>query len=336
MELKARFDPWFIHPRLVFSLLSELAQTRLQSRMVAKDAVFAEAYNSAALAGAISEYTDTHRVANGATEHVARTLHAGQIVWFEQAFYFKGVSQAYIAGTATGPSFRGKLDVADDITVRGVFNPEYLTSSSSVTHLTGRKNQFLLCRVGTIENNEIEVTPILLGQRLNAEDKMDGYLRYRIGIHPSKIDQFKGVDFDMGLTPTDLKVLRDVSEEQVKNWFADIIKEPDRPKDWGGEQFDLWTSRMTIEGEHHTAAIMFKGPAAFAPMKISHLGKNGDQIDRIAQTAADLLVVQHCHSVTAPVHNMLHAYASQPGNLRRYMVIDGFDTIRILRHYGHV
>ncbi|MBX9151984.1 hypothetical protein [Rhodococcus qingshengii] len=93
---------------------------------------------------------------------------------------------------------------------------------------------------------------------------------------------------------------------------------------------------MTIEGENHTAAIMFKGPAAFAPMKIAHLGKNGDQTDRIAQTAAGLLVVQHCHSITAQVHYMLHSYAAQPGNLRRYMLVDGFDTIRILRHHGHV
>jgi hypothetical protein len=71
-------------------------------------------------------------------------------------------------------------------------------------------------------------------------------------------------------------------------------------------------------------------------MTIATLGKNGDQIDRLAQTAADLIVVQHCHSITAPVVNMLKAYASDPRNPRRYMTIDGYDTLRILRHFGHI
>ncbi|MBX9151983.1 hypothetical protein [Rhodococcus qingshengii] len=54
---------------------------------------------------------------------------------------------------------------------------------------------------------------------------MDGCLRRRLHVHSSKIDQFAGVDFAMSLTKTDLKLLRDVSEEDVKNWFADIIEE---------------------------------------------------------------------------------------------------------------
>lgn len=93
---------------------------------------------------------------------------------------------------------------------------------------------------------------------------------------------------------------------------------------------------MTIGGEHHSAAFMFKGPAAFTEMKISTLGKNGDQIDRIAETDADILVVQHCHKISSRVRNMLRAYALQPGNLRRYMTIDGYETIQILRHHGHI
>ena len=71
-------------------------------------------------------------------------------------------------------------------------------------------------------------------------------------------------------------------------------------------------------------------------MTIADLGKNGDQIDRLANTAADVLIVQHCHSVRAPVVNMLRTYAVQPGRARRYMVIDGYDTIRILSHFGHL
>lgn len=71
-------------------------------------------------------------------------------------------------------------------------------------------------------------------------------------------------------------------------------------------------------------------------MRIADLGHNGDQIDRLAQTAADVMVVQHCHSITAPVVNMLKAYASNPYDPKRYITIDGYDTIRILRHFGYI
>lgn len=337
METKSRFDPWFIHDRLVLGLLDEFTAVDVHARLVPDASGINKTMNAVTLSRAVSEYLDAHRTPNGGTEYLAGKLTVGQIVWFEQAFFFKGVSKASIAGALTGPTFQGKLDIAESVTVRGAFNPQRLTSASSVSHLSGRETQFVLCRVDNIGNDEIHVTPILLGHRLNDGAKMDdGYLSTRLHIHPSKVDQFKGVDFGMRLNPKDLALLKPHSEEKVKNWFADILGEPERPKDWGGEQYDLWTSRMTIGGEHHSAAFMFKGPAAFTEMKISTLGKNGDQIDRIAETDADILVVQHCHKISSRVRNMLRAYALQPGNLRRYMTIDGYETIQILRHHGHI
>jgi hypothetical protein len=71
-------------------------------------------------------------------------------------------------------------------------------------------------------------------------------------------------------------------------------------------------------------------------MTIASLGKHGDQIDRLSSTAADVLVVQHCHSITAPVVNMLRVYASDPRHPRRYLVIDGYDTIKLLHHFGYI
>jgi hypothetical protein len=81
------------------------------------------------------------------------------------------------------------------------------------------------------------------------------------------------------------------------------------PNDWCGEQFDLWSTVISVEGQRLRAAIAFRGPSRFRPMTIASLGKNGDQIDRLAPTAADLMVVQRCHTITAPVVNMLRASA---------------------------
>jgi hypothetical protein len=72
-------------------------------------------------------------------------------------------------------------------------------------------------------------------------------------------------------------------------------------------------------------------------MKIRSLGANGDQIARLANEPADILIVQHCHIVTSHVRRMLRVYAlADWRDPRRYMIIDGYDTIRILRHYGEV
>ena len=80
---------------------------------------------------------------------------------------------------------------------------------------------------------------------------------------------------------------------------------------------DLWTTRLSVNGQPLRAAFLFKGPAEFRPMTIASLGKNGDQIDRLAQTASDVLVIQHCHAITAPVINMLRVYAADTQRPRR-------------------
>jgi hypothetical protein len=143
-------------------------------------------------------------------------------------------------------------------------------------------------------------------------------------------------EFPAAPAKADLDVLKAVPEKKIKQAFAEIISESEVPKDWGGEQFDLWTTVMSVEGQRLRAAIALKGPARFRPMTIASLGKNGDQIDRLAQTAADLMVVQHCHTMTATVVNMLKAYASNFRDPKRFMLIDGLDTIRILRHFGYL
>lgn len=44
-------------------------------------------------------------------------------------------------------------------------------------------------------------------------------------------------------------------------------------------------------------------------------------------------MVQHCHEITPPVISMMETYAWDARRPRRYMVIDGYDTLRLLRAY---
>ncbi|HMR94827.1 MAG TPA: hypothetical protein PKE05_04770 [Microthrixaceae bacterium] len=99
---------------------------------------------------------------------------------------------------------------------------------------------------------------------------------------------------------------------------------------------DLWATRLLIDGVQLVAAFLLKGPARFAPKTVAMLGKNGDQLERLASTAADILLLQHCHQITPAVVSTLRAHASDCRNSRRYLAIYGYDTLRILRATGRV
>jgi len=132
--------------------------------------------------------------------------------------------------------------------------------------------------------------------------------------------------------PSDVTPMRDVSENAFKQCLAEILGDAVQ-NDWGGETSDFYTAHIHLNGKPKTAAFLLKGPARFAPMSLSHLGKNNDQIVRLAKEPAQVLCVQHCHDVTPPVRETLRAFAVQPGNARRFCIIDGRDSLRLLKAY---
>jgi len=131
----------------------------------------------------------------------------------------------------------------------------------------------------------------------------------------------------------DWQVLKEIPEAAVKKALCTLLG--DRPvKDWGGEQFDHFSTSVHLSGRRVSAAFLLKGAADFSEMKAKHLGKNGDQLYRLSQAPAEFLVLQHSHLVSAPVRATLRAFAVNPAVPRRYCVIDGPDTFRLLSAYG--
>jgi hypothetical protein len=334
-------EAWFLHEKLVFSLLPEQELTSLRRRLPDTADPCAETMRTELFERALTAYLERSAVASLAEAHSRGELHAGQLAWLDQVISFKGMSAALEAigrgarGTAT---FSASLATDKGVRVRGEYNVARLTSSTASDVLSGSKRQFVLGYVDGIAADEIELRPIVIATRRlrPAPETTIWYGDDPSWVTPAAIDQFKGVDFQQRLERPDLDILKSVPEEAVKIAFAGIFGEPEIPDDWGGEQFDLWTAKMSVQGRPLRAAIAFKGPAKFRPMTIATLGKNGDQIDRLAQTAADLMIVQHCHHITQPVVNMLKTYANNPRNPKRYMTIDGYDTIKILRHFGRL
>lgn len=133
--------------------------------------------------------------------------------------------------------------------------------------------------------------------------------------------------------PETFEEMRSIPERRVKMAFARLLRDS-APNDWGGETSDFVTSHLHLSGSRVSAAFLLKGPAKFSPMTLSHLGKNSDQIVRLAHEPVDVLVVQHCHEILSPVVETLKVFATQPSRPRRYCLIDGRETLRILRVYG--
>jgi len=127
-------------------------------------------------------------------------------------------------------------------------------------------------------------------------------------------------------------VMSKIRENEIKNAFTSIIGDVTR-KDWGGELADHFSSSVHLSEERVTAAFLLKGPADFREMTPDMLGKRADQIYRLAQTPAQLLIVQHCHQIGEAVRATLRVFAVTPHNPRRYCLIDGKDTYKILRAY---
>jgi hypothetical protein len=135
--------------------------------------------------------------------------------------------------------------------------------------------------------------------------------------------------------PEDWSVMGEISETAFKQCLAEILG-AQVAQDWGGEQSDLYSAHIHLGARRTTAAFLLKGPADFRPMGMNHLGKNNDQIYRLANEPADLLVVQHCHEIGQAVRATLRAFAVSPGRTRHFCLIDGRDSLRILIAYDKV
>ncbi len=133
--------------------------------------------------------------------------------------------------------------------------------------------------------------------------------------------------------PKDVEPMRRVSEKAFKKCLRELLGDSLSP-DWGGERSDYYTAHLHLNRVRKTAAFLLKGPAVFRPMNLRHLGKNNDQIVRLSHEPAQVLIIQHCHDILPPVRDTLRAFAVQPSNARRYCLIDGRDSLRLLNAYG--
>lgn len=129
----------------------------------------------------------------------------------------------------------------------------------------------------------------------------------------------------------------DQSEDAIQTALERILGVSFHKKDWGGEQNDLYTANLVVNGARHATAFLLKGRGLRSrTMEIKHCGANGDQLLRLCNSPAKLFVVQFVgrisEAIVADIEGKVRQARSE-GRDAWYCIMDGQDTARVLRAY---
>jgi hypothetical protein len=128
-----------------------------------------------------------------------------------------------------------------------------------------------------------------------------------------------------------------ISEQRFKKGLQAVVGDKGKFMDWGGEKSDLWTTRLRIGGRRWTAALALKGPGLKQKLTPARMGKNGDQIQRLFTSSADVFLVQHWREIEESVVVQLQTFAQvkslATGNQILFGIIDGEDSARLITAY---
>ena len=128
-----------------------------------------------------------------------------------------------------------------------------------------------------------------------------------------------------------------ISEKAFKAGILKLIGESGDFQDWGGEKNDLYTTKLKFKGQRRPVAFAFKGPGMQGTLTPRKLGKNGDQIQRLFLSAAEIFIVQYHSQIDQSVIEQMMAFATMNSVRERkriwYGVIDGDDTNRLMAAY---
>jgi hypothetical protein len=135
--------------------------------------------------------------------------------------------------------------------------------------------------------------------------------------------------------PAELSPSR-LPEAVVKKGVVRLLGEALTPKDWGGELNDIFTTRATINGKRRRAAFALKGPAKKGPLVPKMMGTNGDQVQRLFASPAQVFFVQYEGEIKESVVDLMARLALAKAVTERevyYGVIDLTDTYRLRMAY---
>ncbi len=127
--------------------------------------------------------------------------------------------------------------------------------------------------------------------------------------------------------------MRPISEDRFKQGVKKAIGEAGKFTDWGGEKNDLFTTKVRIKGKRIPSAFAFKGKGKKGILKPKDFGKNGDQIQRLFQSDAQVFMLQYWNQLDQSIYEQMRSFAiaksALTGDKIYFGIIDGDDTQRL-------
>lgn len=336
-RLKLNLSPYYINTRRINSILGCAIPVVAQTSIVENSGERAAAMDIAARFASTALQGGTFPLF---TEEMLDRVRGGEptLAQLWQVFTFKNVGSSVTdeeLDRRSNGEFRSSITVGgQQVEVRGTLTTEHHYSVSTASELSGRKRMLVAGKLEWKEDH-IELSPYVVGDLFEATEG-DFSLPWRslVRVHPEQIEEFEKCKDARRATRAEIDLLGKVAEEDVKTAFAEIIEEPFVPKDWGGEKSDLQTNHLSLDGTPCAAVFVFKGKGTQGELHPADLGKRGDQIHRAFDEPVDLVIIQYHHKIANTVVRESEAFASDPRRPRRFCILDGADTVRILRSYN--
>lgn len=227
-----------------------------------------------------------------------------------------------------------KLDAPlDGKILRVQFSKNGLLNSTAYSRMSGSTTLFTFAYIAEITEETIRAIPYVIGDLVRHASSLQLPFAPGLELLPQDIEQFANMGHSWAPSIQEFSRLKDFPEQVVKELLCKLLAEATVPRDWGGEESDLFSANLKIRGQRRTGAFLLKGPAAFRAMKMADCGKNGDQIYRLFNIPADVYILQHCHHITPAVRKTVEAFAISRSLVApcHYIIMDGLATARLLR-----
>ena len=113
-----------------------------------------------------------------------------------------------------------------------------------------------------------------------------------------------------------------ILEETFKQGLKRILNEWGEFKDWGGEGDDLFTTRLMVNGKRMPAAFGLKGRGTKGKLTPGKLGKQGDQIQRLFKSPANIFVIQYWGQIAESVYEQMKELATAKSARGQESILD--------------
>ena len=221
------------------------------------------------------------------------------------------------------------------------FDPHHFLSEVERAEHAGPIRMSVMCHVDIVKPDLVSATALVMGTPTFTHFRNEG-ATLDLADHaadwfetwPEDIDELAACgriarpadeDWQAALAP--------LSGDDICRMLADIMGGTRLQAEADTETL-MFAAGATRGGEQEPCAVIVVADAGAGVLEPATLRTRPDAMAALSRTPAELWIVQHCHAIGPAVREMVRAFAVRPHAPRRYCLIDGADTYRILKAYG--